>query len=45
MDNNTNEIAMMKRKMEKKAAMVEEEEKVCGPKVMHKVNKFLNEIN
>ena len=35
----------MKRKLEKKAMQAAEEEKVCGPKIMHRVNKFLNEIN
>ena len=42
---NENEMAIMRKKLEKKQAQAQEEEKICGPKLMHKVNRFLKEIN
>ena len=35
----------MKKKLEKQAKRKKEEEEVCGPRMMHKVNKYLNEMN
>ena len=38
-------MANRRKQLEKKAAQEREEERVCGPRIMRKVNKFIQQMN